>query len=301
MLGLCGIGVFYGTVVIEVGIIVVCMRIFVVVVKGICGEPILLACFDEGLPRVAAAVVGAKWIFAFADGGVSQGAFMGKSFFPNTDSGALAWAQHFSSMISLSPITYGLVAGDAAAFAALVADYQTALAVCEPTIRNKASTAAKKSARAALKLSASRLASIIGGQSTVNDAQKIALGLTVRGKPSPIPAPGNPPELDIISVTGRTVKIRVHNNVTMKRALPAGVSGWTLFSFVGATAPGDLTAWTFQGNSSKTVTDVTFPATATAGAAVWLLAFWYNGKGQSGPACAPVNAYLGGGSVSMAA
>ena len=226
---------------------------------------------------------------------------MGNSFFPNTDAGALAWAQHFSSMINLSPITYGLVAGDATSFAALVANYQTDLAACEPTIRNKASTAAKKSARVALKLSASQLANIIAGQSTVNDAQKIALGLTVRGKPSRIPAPDNPPELDIVSVTGRTVKIRVHNNVTMKRALPAGVSGSTLFSFVGATPPGDMTAWTFQGNSSKTVTDVTFGATAPAGAAVWLIAFWYNSKGQRGPACAPVSTYLAGGSVSMAA
>ena len=227
---------------------------------------------------------------------------MANSFFPDTDAGALAWAQHFASMIAAGPATiYGLTSAQSTAFNTLVASYQTTLTACEPTLRNKASTAAKNSARAALKLSAAQLASIIGGQPSVSDAQKIALGLTVRVAPSPIPAPGDPPELDIVSVSGRTVKIRLHDSATMKRARPAGVMGATLFSFVGAIAPGDLSAWTYQGNSSKAVLDVVFPATVPAGSAVWLLAFWYNGKGQSGPACAPVSTYIAGGSVSMAA
>ena len=226
---------------------------------------------------------------------------MPNSFFPNTDSALLSWAQHFSSMITATPIPYGITAAEATALASLVTSYQTALVACEPTVRNKAATAAKNSARAALKISAKQLASIVEGQASVSDAQKIALGLTVRVTPSPVPAPSNPPELDIVSVTGRTVKVRVHNNVKMKRARPLGVTGNTLFSFVGAIAPGDLGAWTFQGNSSKTVLEVVFPEATPAGSSVWLLAFWYNGKGQSGPACAPVNTYLSGGSVSMAA
>ena len=182
---------------------------------------------------------------------------MANSFFPDTDAGALAWAQHFSSTIVAGPATiYGLSVPQSTAFNTLVSNYQTALMACEPTVRNKASTAAKNSARAALKISATQLASIIEGQPSVSDAQKIALGLRLRVTPSPIPAPGYPPELDIVSVIGRTVKVRVHNNVKMKRARPMGVTGSTLFSFVGTTPPGDMTAWTFQGNSSKTVIDI---------------------------------------------
>ena len=227
---------------------------------------------------------------------------MANSFLPNTDSALLAWAQHFSSMIAAGPATiYGLTVAQSTAFNTLVTSYQVALTASEPTVRSKTTTAAKNSARAALKISAKQLASIIEGQSTVSDAQKIALGLTVRVTPSPIPAPGDPPELDIVSVTGRTVKVRVHNNTAMKRARPLGVTGATLFSFVGVTPPGDLAGWTFQGSSSKTVVDAEFAATVPAGSAVWLIAFWYNGKGQSGPACAPVSTYITGGSVSMAA
>jgi hypothetical protein len=226
---------------------------------------------------------------------------MANSFFPITDAGALSWAQHFASMITASPVDYGLVAGQASAFTGLVAGFQTWLTACEPTVRNKASTAAKNAARAAMKLSATQLANIINGQPAVSDAQKIALGLTVRGSYSPVPVPADPPALAIVSVIGRTVKIRVHSSATVTRARPAGVTGATVFSYVGTTPPGDLSTWRFQGSTSKAVIDVTFSDTAPAGSAVWLIAFWYNGKGQSGPACSPVPTYLAGGSVSLAA
>jgi hypothetical protein len=34
---------------------------------------------------------------------------------------------------------------------------------------------------------------------------------------------------------------------------------------------------------------------------VWLTAFWFNGRKQSGPACAPVGTNLPGGSVALGA
>ena len=45
----------------------------------------------------------------------------------------------------------------------------------------------------------------------------------------------------------------------------------------------------------RTVFDVEFPATVAAGAQVWLCAFWFNPRSQSGPACQPISAYLAGG------
>jgi hypothetical protein len=221
--------------------------------------------------------------------------------FPSSDSALLAFGVHFSSMISATLATYGLVAAQATAFATLVTNFQSALAACEPTVRSKTATAAKNAARSQMNLSAQQLINIINGQPSVTNAQKIALGINVRSVPTPIPTPGNPPELDIVSVTGRTVKIRMHNNTTMTRARPAGVTGCTVFSYVGTTPPADMTAWNFEGNTSKTVVDVLFPSTVAGGSAVWLTAFWYNGKGQSGPACAPVTTYLAGGSVSAMA
>jgi hypothetical protein len=222
--------------------------------------------------------------------------------FPSTDSGLLAWANHFSTTIAAGPPTiYGLTSAQSTSFATTVTAYQTALTACEPTVRNRAATAAKNSAKASLKLAATQLANIIYGQATVSDAQKIALGLTVRAKPTPIPAPAEAPALEVVIVTGRTVKIRLHNSETGKRGRPAGVTGATVFTYIGATPPSDASLWTFQGSTSKTVVDIAFSPTLAPGTEVWVIAYWCNGKLQSGPPCSPVPAYLAGGSVSMAA
>jgi type II secretory pathway component PulC len=99
---------------------------------------------------------------------------MTKGFLPAADAALLAWANHFATMIAAGPPTiYGLTTVQSTAFTATVASFQTALTACEPTVRNKAATAAKNSAKASLKLSAKQLASIIDGQPNVSDAQKI--------------------------------------------------------------------------------------------------------------------------------
>jgi hypothetical protein len=124
----------------------------------------------------------------------------------------------------------------------------------------------------------------------------------VRSAPSPIPPPADAPGLDILSVSGWTVKIKLHDTASSaKRGKPPGVTGASIFSFVGAEAPADIGSWQFEGNTGKTKGTVTFPNTLAAGAQVWITAFWFNGRKQSGPACAPVPTNLQGGGVSLAA
>jgi hypothetical protein len=136
----------------------------------------------------------------------------------------------------------------------------------------------------------------------VTDAQKLALGLSVRNAPSPIPPPAVAPGLDVLSVSGFTVDIKLHDaSVSGKRGKPPGVSGASVFTHVGETAPADLGAWQFEGNTGQTKLSVPFPNTLAAGAKVWITAFWFNPRKQSGPMCAPVSTNLPGGSVSMAA
>jgi hypothetical protein len=137
---------------------------------------------------------------------------------------------------------------------------------------------------------------------SVTDGQKLSLGLNVKASPSPIPVPSSAPGLDVVSVSAWTVKIKLHDSTSSaKRGKPPGVSGAAVFSFVGATPPTDIAAWKFEGNTGRTNIDVAFANTLAPGALVWLTAFWFNGRKQSGPACAPVSTNLQGGSVSMAA
>jgi hypothetical protein len=224
------------------------------------------------------------------------------SFLPNKDAALLAWSLNFSAKITATPTAYGLTAPQATAYATLHTNYATALAACDPGERSKSLVAAKNAARAALKSSARLLALLVQGTASVTDAQKLELGLTVRAMPSPIPPPAYAPALDVVSVSGRTVRIRLHDSTdAARRGKPAGVNGATVLSFVGTTPPDGVDGgWKFEGNTGRTIVDVVFPETVAAGAKVWLAAFWFNGSKQSGPICAPVGTNVQFG-VSMAA
>jgi hypothetical protein len=227
---------------------------------------------------------------------------MAVTFFPSSDAGLLAWSLNFSNLITATPTAYGLTSAQATAYLAVHTAYATALAACDPASRSKSNVVAKNAARTTLKTQAKLLANLVNGTATVTNAQKTALGLNVRAKPQPIPAPSAAPGLDVISVSAWTVSLKLHDSAAgSKRGKPAGVSGASIFSFVGPVAPNDIGSWQFEGNTGKTKVDITFPNTTAAGTKIWLTAFWFNGRKQSGPACAPVSTNLQGGSVSMAA
>jgi hypothetical protein len=93
----------------------------------------------------------------------------------------------------------------------------------------------------------------------------------------------------------------MHDGTGTTRGKPAGVQGASVFSYVGATPPVEVTGWTFQGNTTLTTIDVTFASTLPPGTVVWFTAFWYNPRAKAGPGCSPVSAILAGGGMAMAA
>jgi len=210
-------------------------------------------------------------------------------FLSLSDAGLLAWTVNFNTLINADPTAYGLTVEQAAEYATLsdayASAYQTAV---DPGTRTRGKVQAKNTAKAALKDRARLLAKVIEGQVGVTDEQKIDLGLNVRKAPAPIPPPETAPDIDIVSVSGRRVKIRLHNADNTKRAKPAGVAGASVFSFVGEAPPSDTAAWKFEGNTTRTVVDVDIDPSAQPGAKVWFTAFWFNPRAQSGPAANPV-------------
>lgn len=221
---------------------------------------------------------------------------------PAGDNELLAFATNLKTLITAAPTTYGLTAAQATAYGAVVSSYASALAACDPGIRSKTAVAAKNTAKANLKLASQQTANLINGTPTVTDAQKVALGIPPRAKPQPIPAPSTPPSVEVISVSGWNVKIGLRTSSTdAKRRKPAGVSGCTVMSFVGTAPSNDMSKWKYEGMSGKTVVDVTFPITVPPGSQVWLTAFWFNNRKQTGPAAQPISTNLQGGTVSMAA
>jgi hypothetical protein len=171
---------------------------------------------------------------------------MAKNFFNGSDAELNAGTQNFSTKISATPTAYGLSASQATAYAALstafTAAYTTAIT---PETRTRGTVAAKNAAKIPLKVMAGDLAKIINATPSVTNQQKIDLGLHVRAVPTPIPQPAVPPVLEVTNRIGTVVTIRLHDG-TAKRAKPTGVQGARIYSFVGATPPGDINDWNLE-------------------------------------------------------
>ena len=188
--------------------------------------------------------------------------------FPPTDGGLMAWSLNFSTLISATPTAYGLTSTQATAFAAMHTAYATAMAACEPTVRTKGAVVTKNTAKANLKLAANQTASLVYGTPSVTMSQKVTLGIPPRATPTPIPVPSAAPALNVVAMSGYTLKIKLSDSSSRPvRGKPPGVSGASVFSFTGATPPSDIAAWTFEGNTGRSTVDVVFPNTTAAGEA----------------------------------
>lgn len=218
---------------------------------------------------------------------------MASSWLPDQDSPLLAFTQQFATKLSATPTAYNCTAGQATALAALVTSYASALALAlDPHTRGTSTIFAKQQAKKLLVAEIRALARQVQGSQNVTDQQRQDLGLPVKVGPSPIPIPQVQPVMDIVSVVGRTVKVRLHQPATERRAKPKGVAGAYVFSFIGTTPPTDPSGFDFEGASTRGTFDVTFPASVAPGTQVWLTAAWYNPRNQLGPACDAIPVHL---------
>lgn len=132
-------------------------------------------------------------------------------------------------------------------------------------------------------------------------ANKEDIGVNPRNRlPSPIPPPATAPDIDVVSVAGNTVKLRLHQAGSTRRARPAGAIGANVFSFVGEAPPSEESEWNFQGATGKPILDVTFPPGTAPGARVWFTARWFNQRKEQGPATAPIGTNIPGGGAMAA-
>jgi hypothetical protein len=222
---------------------------------------------------------------------------------PTRDSLLATFAPNFSGIITLSPTTYNVTAGQATSLATATDNFLDAYNAQQADgARSKSLTTAKNSAKLALLALLRPMYGAIQASSTVSNTLKVNLGIVVRRMPAPVPAPSAAPVVVVVSVTGRTVRLRLRDAANPHRVgRPANVAAATILSYVGTTPPASIGDWRFEANVSKTLLDVTFPETVAPGARVWFTVFWSNRKDQAGPACDPVGTYLQFGSVSAAA
>jgi hypothetical protein len=221
-------------------------------------------------------------------------------YLPTREADLLQWSANFDARITAGAASYGLTPAQATVYNGLHSAFQQAWQKANENLtRTPAAIQTKKDAKKALisgEGGIRELAGIVQEYPGTTDTERVELGLTVRAEPSPIPVPQEMPGLDIVSVTGRTVKIRIHDaSSPSSRAKPDGVLGAGVYSFVGATPAESLDDWTYEGSTTKNIINIEFPASVPAGSKVWLSAYWFNPKVESGSPCEPVSTHIAGG------
>lgn len=220
-------------------------------------------------------------------------------YLPRTDEGLSTWAQNASAQISANPTSFGLTAGTASSLASLTTTYKDAvLAARDPLTRGSSSVFAKRQAKQALIDFIRPMVLTVQGTATVTPQMKHDLGITVRGEnlPTPINAPQDAPAAEVAEMNGWMVKIKVRPAGSEGRSSRApGAAMIHIYTYVGATPPGNVNDYKFEGASSRSVFEVLFDDDLAIGTRVWVCCQWVTARGLTSPACAPIGLLIGGG------
>jgi hypothetical protein len=213
-------------------------------------------------------------------------------FPPTSDSKWVEWTQSFLAAVTPNPQGVQLTPAQVAELNTAFLAFQSALATSNaPTTRTRPAVAAKNQARADLRGIAGHLVATVRSNLAISNEQLLELGIKPRTQRQPVPPPAFAPDIDIVSVNGNRVTIRLHNSQTVgRRRRPVGVAGAAVFSHVGPSAPEDPTLYRFEGNVTKTEVVVELPSSVQPGTKVWFTAFWYSPTAASGPGAVPVSA-----------
>jgi hypothetical protein len=227
---------------------------------------------------------------------------MGRSWFPLGIVALRDFAANLSSKISATPLLYNLVAADAVLTASAVANYVAAVALTlDPVTKTTVTIAARDVSRTALiaQLKAVKK-KVDAAQPPIAPNRREELGLPPRDvTPTPVPVPSTRPMVNIMSVVGQSVKLRLSDESTPdSRRKPAGVSEAEVFTFIGANPPANPLDWHYEGQATKTSFIITFP-TGNGTSPVWIAARWCNTRGEAGPMSARQTTSVGG--IAMAA
>jgi hypothetical protein len=211
------------------------------------------------------------------------------------------FCESWLSTITPAPQDYGQVVGDVTLLNTNLTAYQNALSASEePSTRTSVTVAATRMAKKTLITTMRNLHKKVMA-ANLADNRLEALGLEPRNLPSPIPPPAMKPNIVIVSRDDNTVKIKFQDPTDPdRRGRPEGVDGIAVFTHVGPVAPNVEDEWTFSGNTTRMVVDIPFPASVAPGSKVWFTAFFFNPRGQNGPAATPVSTNLPGGAAMAA-
>jgi len=214
-------------------------------------------------------------------------------YIPARNANLVAWAQNFSTLITASPATYGLTAGDATAIAAQYATLATDYAIITSPSTKTAQTVSQFNTAKVNSLALFRpYAQAVSLNAGVSSANKTALGVNPRtSTPTPITAPTTNPVLTVQSASTAGIILRYRDSVASVsvKAKPYGVIGCLIYAKASATPLTDPTTLSYEGTQTKSPFTLSMPA--TIGQTVYMAARWVTKKGLVGP-WSPIISYV---------
>ena len=223
-----------------------------------------------------------------------------------SDAGLLSFSGHAVAELEETFNLYGLAPAQYAQLDSLHTAYANSLRVAQdPSTATRGNVAQKNADAKKLRTLIGQINSVVQGQASVTDKMKLDLGLTVRDRrPTPVPAPVEAPQVTVLGVDGHAVVLSVSRPVGLDGRVPRGrlpgVVGASVVWFAGEVAPSDLSLWHFHGNTSRPTTVIDLPDSLAPGTPVYVTAFWYNRRSESGPAARAATATVGFGGLSKA-
>lgn len=217
------------------------------------------------------------------------------SYIPARDADFESWLLNFTTLLTATPVTYGLTAPDAVACAAQYTAWNPAfLAATDPVTRTTVTVAAKDAARVTAEAVVRPFAQDISRNASVDPGDKVAIGVNLPNfAPVPIPPPLTFPQLSF-----RSAEPLVHilqwqdSGLGTGKQKPFGAIACELYRSVGTVPATDPEQATYLASFTKSPLRSTFIA-GQVGKVCTYFARWVTRSGpggvaQTGPWSAPL-------------
>lgn len=211
---------------------------------------------------------------------------MSAPYIPTADADFGNWIDNFSTMLTASPTTYGLVAADAVVVAGVTATWDsTYSSAIDPSTRTPVTIAAKDDAKTAALATCRPYAQQIANNAGVSPSNKIAIGVNPRTNGStPVPTPLTTPLVSVPSLGNLTHVLRYRDELASptSKAKPAGAIAMQIFGKASATPITDPNALTFLSQQTKSPFQVDLDP-GDVGKQMYYVGRWVTRTGKVGP------------------
>jgi|SRR5579862_9695979 len=203
-------------------------------------------------------------------------------YIPAPDADFDNWFNNFSTLITASPTTYGLVSGDATTIAASFTAWHTKyVAATDPTTRTSPTVAAKTAQRALSEQLVRPYAISISQNPAVTNLAKTAVGVNLPNTArTPVPPPTTAPALSLASAIHNQQVLNYYDTSTpTTKSKPAGVIALELWQYIGVAPGTDVSLANLYGSLTKS------PATigTSSGDVGKIATYWGRWSTRSGP------------------